>query len=532
MLCAMLESRRLLVLLLLPLPLACSREEAAVTTPTGVDAAAAEEAPEDERTKLLRVMSAPELDALEGDRGVRVNEPGAFPGYTLIAPVNSTQVHLVALDGTVAHTWETGLAPGAWSYLLDDGTLLRCARNDDAPKFKGGGIGGILQRLAPDGTVLWRHRIADDEQNQHHDLEPLPNGNFLLIAWERKSAEEAIALGRHPQGVGEPGLWPDAVLELEPTPPEGARVVWKWHAWDHLVQDVDPAKPNYGELAAHPGRIDINADFEPEESEEERREREEMERQMAAIGYAGGEEPEEDAPRDGPAPDRFEKTGDWLHCNAVAYHAELDLIVLSSPRLSEIFVIDHSTTIEEAASSSGGRHGRGGELLWRWGNPVMHGAGGASDQRLFAQHDPTWVGGADAPRVLVFDNGSGRPGDVGYSRVLELALPFSPATGFDVPERGKHGPAAPAWSYEDRGNFYSAFISGAQRLPNGNTLVCSGASGRVFEVTASGELVWEYLNPHGGDVKPPEHAGNAPPLALFRATRLAPDHPGVRALLQ
>jgi hypothetical protein len=216
-----------------------------------------------------------------------------------------------------------------------------------------------------------------------------------------------------------------------------------------------------------------------------------------------------------------------LHTNAVAYHPGLDLILLSSPELSEIFVIDHSTTSAEAATSSGGRYGRGGELLWRWGNPRMHGVGDESDRRLFYQHDPTWLGTADDLRVLVFDNGGGRPDGSGWSEVLELRLPFDAERGFTR----AFGDAEPVWSYSDPERFFSAFVSGAQRLPNGNTLICSGAGGRIFEVTRAGEIVWDYANPFGGDVTPPEHAGKAPPLALFRATRLARDHPGVLALL-
>src|SRR5262249_16994653 len=55
----------------------------------------------------------------------------------------------------------------------------------------------------------------------------------------------------------------------------------------------------------------------------------------------------------------------------------------------------------------------------------------------------------------------------------------------------------PAWSYSapKRTDFYSSFISGAHRLPNGNTFICSGANGTIFEVTAQKEMVWKYLNP-------------------------------------
>ncbi len=529
---------------------ACSRaetgaSEAAASTAAAAQAAQAAQAAEATNAEeaaadappspdeLLRIMSPAEADASR-PRGVVVHEDEAFDGYTIVAPLNANAIHLVDMAGEIVHTWPTDSAPGAWCYLLDDGTLLRAGREDEDPHFRGGGIGGRIQKLAPDGTVLWRYQLADENGQQHHDLEPLPNGNVLLIAWERKSAEEAIARGRHPEAVGAAGLWPDAVYEVRPTPPQGGEIVWAWHAWDHLVQDVDPEKPSYGSIADHPERIDVNAGYVPADqiSEEERREQEALERQMADLGYAGGDDDDEDAEErdpDAPPPTDWDKAGDWLHTNAVDYHAELDLIVLSSPELCEIFVIDHSTTTAEAASSSGGRQGRGGDILWRWGNPATYGHGTEADQRLFYQHDPTWVGGADDLRLLVFNNGGKRP-DGDWSSVDELALPFERERGF-VRESGEPwGPATPSWSYSDRGTFFSAFISGAQRLPNGNTLVCSGAAGRLFELTRDKEIVWDFLNPYGGEVKPPDHAGKAPPLALFRGARVPADHPGVAAL--
>ena len=67
-----------------------------------------------------------------------------------------------------------------------------------------------------------------------------------------------VERGRDPHSVGEKGLWPDVILELKPTPPVGAEVVWEWHAWDHLIQDFDPDKANYGVVAEHPELFDIN----------------------------------------------------------------------------------------------------------------------------------------------------------------------------------------------------------------------------------------------------------------------------------
>lgn len=464
-------------------------------------------------------------------RGLLVNEPGAFDGYTLVMPLNAQAVYLIDLAGEVVHTWETDSAPGGWCYLLEDGSLLRLGREDREPSFRGGGIGGRIQKLAPDGTVLWHYELASPDAWQHHDAEPLPNGDVIVIAWERKSAREAVARGRDPRQVGEAGLWPDALFQIHPTPPEGGEIVWEWHSWDHLVQDRDPKLPGYGAIADHPGRIDIDFDHrdEPPPTPAELERQAQVEAQMAALGYASADEEEDEA-----APDeeesKWDKSGDWLHTNAVDYHPGLDLLVISSPEACELFVLDHSTTTAEAATDHGGRYGKGGEILWRWGNPKNYGAGTKDDQRLFYQHDPTWVAG-EGLRVQVFDNGSGRP-DGDYSSVEELVLPFDPARGF-LRESGRpFGPTEPAWSYTDVGGFYSAFISGAQRLPNGNTLVCSGAAGRLFEVTRDGSIVWDYRNPLGGDVDPPDHAGKAPPLALFRGARYAKDHPGMRRVLQ
>jgi hypothetical protein len=492
--------------------------------------------------------TAPAPSAPEDDepRGLRLREPGAFEGWTLFGPLNSRKVHLVDLDGQVVHTWETAHRPGGQLMLLENGHLLRAAHKEGVPRFEGGGIGGLIQELGWDGEVLWQYELSSDQRVLHHDFKRLPNGNLLVIAWEAHEAGEAYALGRDPGSVPETGLWPDVLYEVRPTRPQGGEIVWTWRTWDHLVQDRDPAQPNYGALREHPGRIDINAGRpQRPETEEERQRREELDEQMRALGYVGGGEPDaKDAPAAaagatagatpaaGPPPGG-PRDGDWLHTNAVDYLPELDLIVLSTPRLSELWVIDHDTTTAEAATSSGGRRRHGGDLLWRWGNPAVWGQGGEADQMLFAQHDARWLPGTRPGelRMLVFNNGLKRPGGGEYSSVEELVLPFDSKLGFVREENARFGPAGPAWSYSDTGRFYSAFISGAQRLPNGNTLICEGAKGRIFEITADGRIVWDFLNPLGGEAPPSPQGGNAPPKALFRATRIAADHPGVKGRL-
>jgi hypothetical protein len=480
--------------------------------------------------------------APEEPRGLRIATPAAFQGYTLLAPLNSHAIHLVDMQGNVVHTWETAFAPGAATYLLDDGHLLRCGMQEQNPRFHGGGIGGRIQELAWDGALLWDYELANAERTAHHDIHRMPNGHVLLIAWEHHSREEALERGRDPAFTLEDGIWSDIVLEIEPVRPAGGNVVWTWRTWDHLVQDRDAHKPGWGRPAAHPGRLDINFDAHAEEPEtaEERAERLQREEEMAALGYVGGSAPPKPAdgtaaggapPGQGGAPTgpggpRLE--ADWLHTNGIDYQPEQDLIVLSTPHASELWVIDHGTTSEQAAGSTGGRRGRGGELLWRWGNPATWGRGTAADQKLFYQHNPTWLPGA-APgelRLLVFNNGGKRP-DGDHSTVEELVLPFDPARGFVRDADAAFGPAAPAWLYQDRPRFLSTFISGAQRLPNGNTLVCEGKTGRVFEVQTDGTIVWEFLNPLGGEIEPSTQGGKAPPRALFRAQRVPLDHPGL-----
>jgi hypothetical protein len=439
----------------------------------------------------------------EAKRGLVVRSEGAFEGYTLFAPLQSTTTYLVDMDGRVVHRWESTLPPGNSAYLLDDGRLLRTARESNE-RMGGGGQGGRIQEFSWSGELLWDHAINSPELLSHHDIEPLPNGNVLVIAWQYTTRDEALALGRDPAVVGEAGFWPDVVLELEPVRPSGARIVWQWRSVDHLVQDRDPALPNHGDVPAHVGRIDVNADHRsdrPRTAEERERDARQLE-QMKALGYV-------DTSLAGNADgDRTRDGGDWLHTNSIDYHAELDLVLLSVRTLGELWVVDHSTTTEEARGSSGGRHGRGGDILWRWGNPRVHGLGDRGDQRLFGQHDAQWIDGEPVPgrdgerdlRILVFNNGNGRPAGP-HATVEELVLPYDREHGFLRDEGEPFGPDAPIWIHgEAEGQRFEAdFISGAQRLPGGTTLVCQGPTGRLFEVDRSGAVVWEYVNPFQGD---------------------------------
>ncbi|MBL8862581.1 MAG: aryl-sulfate sulfotransferase [Planctomycetes bacterium] len=482
--------------------------------------------------------------ASEPARGLRLRAAGACDGLTIVAPLNSRSVHLVDLDGAVVHTWRTARLNAGGTYLLPGARLLRLARDEARTGSSAGGISGLIQELDWDGRVLWECSLAEHGLTAHHDLEPLANGNVMVVAREFHDHAAGLARGRDPSLRRTSAVWSDVIVEVEPVRPSGSRIVWTWRAWDHLVQDFDPKAQGYGRPADHPGRIDLNADhrYLPKqrvETPEARARRERLERQMAAVGYAGGEletppappprveanplfvAPEE-PPGDGrPDPRTVPGLGeDWLHVNSIDVDEELGLIALSSPRLSEVLVIERTPTTAEAAAATGGRYGRGGDLLYRWGNPQSYGRGGPAERRLWYQHDATWLSREEGSlRFLVFNNGQRRAGGE-HSSVEEVHVPFDARTGFALSDGAAFQPLDAAWTYADPPRFYAGFISGAQRLPNGNTLVCEGTTGRLFEVTRAGAIVWEYWNPLDDPGEGLSSTG-----AVFMAIRIPKDDP-------
>ncbi|MGE3163561.1 MAG: aryl-sulfate sulfotransferase [Planctomycetota bacterium] len=412
--------------------------------------------------------------------------PGAFSGYTLFSPMASNQAFLVDDHGRVVQTWTAATLPGNSVYLLDDGRLLRPARvPGPLPPLNGGGVGGRVELLDWDSTLLWRFTYSSPSVQQHHDVEMLPNGNVLVLAWERKTSAEAIALGRDPAFITQGAVWPEHIIEVTPTGPTSGQIVWEWHLWDHLVQDFDPAAPNFGVIADHPGRVDLNA------------------------GPNGA--------------------ADWIHANSIDYNAELDQILISANRFDEIWIIDHSTTTAEAAGATGGNSGRGGDLLYRWGNPAIYGRGSASDHRLFRQHCAEWIpqshpGGGN---IMIFNNGVGRPGP-DYSSVEEIVPPVEPGGTYTLTPNAPFGPATAVWTYvaANPTDLFASIVSSARRLPNGNTVICDGPPGRFLEVTNAGDVVWSYINPVTGSGAA-NSQGQSIPGTCFRVDRLPPDHPGL-----
>jgi hypothetical protein len=173
--------------------------------------------------------------------GLSVNDARALQGYTLISPFVSPNTYLLDMQGRVVHTWKTDCAPALCALLLENGHLLRPGSiGGDASVFgPGPGVGGRIQEFTWEGELVWDFQFYNARQLPHHDLTRLPNGNVLLIVWDRKSAEEALAVGRRPEMTGDKHLLPDSLVEIKPTGKTTGKVVWEWHLWDHLVQDFD-----------------------------------------------------------------------------------------------------------------------------------------------------------------------------------------------------------------------------------------------------------------------------------------------------
>jgi hypothetical protein len=254
------------------------------------------------------------------------------------------------------------------------------------------------------------------------------------------------------------------VVEVDPVT---SQVVWEWRTWDHLL-------PPGAAASDHPELVDPSFVATP--------------------------------------------SVDWTHANAVFYNASLDQVMLSVRNFSEFWVIDHSTTTAQAAGHTGGRTGKGGDLIYRWGNPRAYGLD--APQQLFGQHNAQWIasGLPGAGNILVFNNGdvNARP----YSKVTELVPPVRADGSYEYdPSRG-FLPAAPVWEYvaTPPESFFAPIISGAQRLVSGNTLVTVGTEGRVFEVTPQGQTVWSYVVT--------DTAGKTGYM-VFRAVRYEPGYAGL-----
>lgn len=379
---------------------------------------------------------------------------GNADGYVLFSPMMATETYLIDKCGERVHSWNTSeYRPGLSTYLLEDGSLVKTGVLNN-PNFDAGGSGGIIERYDWNGNLVWSYQLSDTEQCQHHDVHVMPNGHILAIVWDRYSQADAIANGKNTNYTND-YLWSEKIVELQPEGKNGASVVWEWKLWDHLVQDFDAALPHYGTVADHPELVDIN--FFP-----------------------------------GPP-----ASMDWIHFNSIDYNENLDQILVSSHTLCEVWVIDHSTSTAEAACHTGGNANKGGDLLYRWGNPQAYDRGNPSNKIFYGQHHATWIPESfpNEGKILVFNNGLNRP--VNYSSIDMIEPPMNATGQYAITSGDAYLPTNLTWTYTTPtpSDFYSNNISGVYPIQDGSFMICSGANGTFFEIDPLAQKMWEYVNP-------------------------------------
>ena len=467
---------------------------------------------------MLLVSAAFAYESLQGPTELLYwNKDKAFNGYTLFAAHGRS--YLIDMEGQLINQWPIGTNPR----FLDNGHLLDAVQ-DNPSSFKG------FQELDWEGNVIWTYEETRHNHAPHHDFVRIFNKRLnapttLYISGKTITREMALAIGVDPKnaptegGEGNRGgrlakggkTMVDAIVEVD----MAGNVVWEWCFFDHLVQDMDPDKPNYVEhIADAPGRLNMN---------------------LPGKGMRG----------------------DWLHCNSMDYNPELDQVVINSVQ-GEFYVIDHNTTTEEAA-------GPKGDFLYRFGDPARYEQGdppsinenwtkgSSGHKQIGGAHDIHWIdaGLPGAGHFLVFNNGQYLFEQTAQSYIYEIDA-FRKADGTESesyvnpPDAGYYRQSyhpdmhkVPrnlsnqlVWLYGSKSNqgFFSHIGAGAQRLPNGNTLICSNTEGHFFEVTPDCELVWEYINPITREFGVLKTIGDMIPMAnsVFRCYRYAADHPALK----
>lgn len=423
--------------------------------------------------------------AQEEDRTVGTIQ-GEHSGYTMLRTQNNSFIFLLNDQGERVHQWYVDVE-GWDAFLQENGDLIITAprvnpieENDFAAVFPWTHGVGRVMRFNWEGDLLWEYEFDRPDYRIHHGISVRPNGNIFLIAWHYKTPEEAIQAGRDPETIGE-GLWSEVFMEYDPSADE---IIWEWHLWDHLIQDFDETKDNYGVVADHPELVNLN--------------------------YY----------------DANPLIDDWVHVNSIDYNPQLDQIMVSAREFNEAWIIDRNMTTEEAVGSAG-------HLLYRWGHPITYDRGDAEDRQMYYQHDVQWIpeGYPGAGNIIVFNNRHTTEDapDGAYSSVAEFTPPLAEDGSYILEDGEAFAPAEPTWFYQSTPPeaMYSNVISGTQRLRNGNTLIIVGVQGRLLEVTPEGEIAWEYVAPYTSDFTIVSQSSTDAQGRIFRVRRYESDYIGL-----
>jgi Arylsulfotransferase (ASST) len=501
-------------------------------------------------------------------------------GYTVFTPFmqpagQPVTTYMINMQGEVVHSFGSQYGAGLYAYLTEEGTFMRGGnvryQGENAYLWSGGGGAGRVEELDWDGNLIWGMDWNGPDHIQHHDFikifnKELQTTTYLVMEWIRKSADDALALGANPDYVDDellskdPGAqdWsPCGIVEILPNANgEGGEVIWRWSFTDHLLYNSADGfdTSNVSAVAFDDVRGITNA---------------------PAIDGVPAEHPEK-LYINWHTPYGYGPQVDWNHCNSFDYNAETGHIAINAKHMSEFYVFDHDSTFVSDTdwdANIAAARGDDGDFLYRWGNPSVYDQGVApeyhesGDQQMWASHDIQYIqdahytGGPALPgagNFLIFDNGTWNPeshrsvileidpyvsdrvvdsetGEASYTVEMDFVNP--PDAGYYMEQRqtaftgvtDKVSNQVP-WRYLSGmpQSFFGSFISGCQRMPNGNTVICSGPTGHFFEVTEDGEVVWEYLNPinmMGPQLR--QTSSNSQLFMTFRTYRYNADYPGL-----
>ncbi len=463
---------------------------------------------------FLTVAAGQARDALQRPTELQYWNPAkADNGYTFFG-VGGTS-YLLDMEGRVVHTWPIGTNP----HLLSDGAVLDAVTNDPS------GFGGFKE-VSWDGATVWSYIETRSTYHPHHDFTRIYNPKLkayttLYIANKDLTYDQLIAAGANPATTPSTGGQMDAIVEVD----SSGTIVWEWCFFDHMIQDYDATKPNYvgagKTIASYPNKLNINL-----------------------TGHS--------------------LKADWLHCNSLDYNEALDQIVINSVQ-GEFYVIDHGNTFTagDPTSSIALAATSAGDFLYRFGDPARYGQGDkpailddwtqstTGNKQLGGAHDIQWIadGLTGAGHFLIFNNAEYLSEHTSQSYAMEIN-PYLDASGTDTshyvnPPDAGYNTVTPlavtdkapkliskqiVWNYSSKSNLtlFSQIGCSAQRLSNGNTLLCADTDGYIMEVTSDGETVWDYIVPvtNSGTV---QVIGDRLPMvnSIFRAYRYKASHPAL-----
>lgn len=317
--------------------------------------------------------------------GNTIYKLGNQDGYILFSPLNSKSTFLIDKCGRTIQQWSSDFLPGVSCKLGNNGKLYRTGNISNEAFLNGGGNGGLLEIFSFNGKKEATYYFSDTKQVQHHDIYVMNNGNILLILWQIKSKDECLAKGKDTAQMAQISsnlMWFEKVIEIRPKDSTNYDIVWEWEAFDHIVQDKYLGINTYNSVHLSSERIDIN--------------------------YNPNNNPQ----------------NNFIHINSIDYNEDLDQIVLSARLFDEIWVIDHSTTTAEAKTNNGGKSGKGGGIIYRWGNAFAYKSANLIDRKLFKQHHAHWIKNNTIHKgnIIIFNNGIGR-NPVNFSSVDIIVPP-------------------------------------------------------------------------------------------------------------